>query len=172
MGDTRGDDSTTAERTAHPDERFAGRTHTKALAKPAVLAVLCVALVVASFVYVPSDMAGGWARRGAWIVAAFSVLFYVVMPVLRWRLTVYRLTDTALTVSTGIVERRERRIRLSRVSEVTVQRGLLDRIYGCGTLVIRDASESEPMRFSDIPHVVWVRDTMDALMSPDAGVRP
>lgn len=43
-------------------------------------------------------------------------------------------------------------IPMSRINSVQFEHGLLDRVFGCGTLIIESASH-EPLRFEDIPHV-------------------
>jgi len=43
-------------------------------------------------------------------------------------------------------------IPMGRINSVQFEHGLLDRVFGCGTLIIESASD-EPLRFEDIPHV-------------------
>jgi hypothetical protein len=43
-------------------------------------------------------------------------------------------------------------IPMSRINSVQFEHGLLDRVFGCGTLIIESASD-EPLRFDDIPKV-------------------
>ena len=43
-----------------------------------------------------------------------------------------------------------------RISDVAYEHGLVDRLLGCGTLVISDASERGQVRLHDIPRVEQV----------------
>ena len=49
--------------------------------------------------------------------------------------------------------RRGHDIPLNRISDVSYEKGILDRILGCGTLVISDASEQGRVELHDIPRV-------------------
>jgi membrane protein YdbS with pleckstrin-like domain len=42
---------------------------------------------------------------------------------------------------------------MNRISDIEYEKGLLDRIFGCGTLIISDASEQGRVRLHDIPNV-------------------
>ena len=53
--------------------------------------------------------------------------------------------------------RRGHDIPVPRISDVAYEHGLVDRILGCGTLVISDASEQGRVRLPDIPHVEQVQ---------------
>ena len=131
------------------------RTHVKALLLPAV--ALIVLAAVAGFL---SSFPTGGARPlllvVIWALAALAALRVVVVPFLRWLSTTYTLTDRRLITRTGIVSRRGHDIPLSRVVDVVYEHGLVDRLLGCGTLVISDASEREPERLPDIPQVEQV----------------
>jgi uncharacterized membrane protein YdbT with pleckstrin-like domain len=58
-----------------------------------------------------------------------------------------------LITRTGILTRRGHDIPLNRISDISYEKDLVDRIFGCGTLVISDASEEGRVRLNDIPHV-------------------
>ena len=49
--------------------------------------------------------------------------------------------------------RKGRDIPLHRINDVSYERGVLDRMLGCGTLVISDASEQGRSVLPDVPHV-------------------
>ena len=50
-----------------------------------------------------------------------------------------------------------RTIPLNRISGVDFEIGLIDRLFGCGTLVVSDASEQGRVELHDIPHVEEVQ---------------
>ena len=72
-------------------------------------------------------------------------------PFLRWLTTTYTVTDRRLITRTGILSRRGHDIPLARISDVAYEHGLVDRMLGCGTLVVSDASEHGRVRLPRHP---------------------
>ena len=97
-------------------------------------------------------------------VAAVMLLVFFVVPFLRWRTTLFVITDKRVVVRTGILSRTGRDIPLSRVNDVTFQHNLLERILGCGTLVVESAGERGQVELNDIPHVEKVQHTLYELV--------
>ena len=127
------------------------RTHAKALVVP-VLVLLVVAGLAGYLLTLPDgDRAGTW-RLLIGVVALVVVLWFVVLPFLRWFSTSYVFTDRRLITRTGLLTRTGHDIQLNRISDITYEKSLLDRVLGCGTLVISDASEMG-IRLHDIPRV-------------------
>ena len=128
------------------------RTHVKALLLPAMWLILLAA--VAGYV---STFPTGWAAPLLVVVIwglAFLVAFWLVFkPFLSWLTTSYTVTNRRLITRTGILSRRGHDIPVPRISDVAYEHGLVDRLLGCGTLVISDASEQGRVRLPDIPHV-------------------
>ena len=52
-----------------------------------------------------------------------------------------------------------------RISDVAYDQGLVDRMLGCGTLVISDASTHGSVRLHDIPQVEQVQRQLDRACS-------
>ena len=130
------------------------RTHVKALLVPALWLILVAA--VAGYV---SSFTGGAGRAQPllvaviWLVALVAVTWLVVRPFLTWMTTEYTVTDRRLITRTGILNRRGHDIPISRISDVAYEHGLVDRMLGCGTLVISDASEVGRVALPDVPRV-------------------
>lgn len=124
------------------------RTHVKALLLPALILILTAGLVtflVASIDVDVSDYA-------LIAIGLFVVVVWVVVPFLHWLTTEYTLTNRRLITRTGILTRKGHDIPLPRISDVASERGLLDRMLRCGTLVLSDASDKS-VRLHDIPNV-------------------
>ena len=145
------------------------RTHVKALLGPALWLILVAA--VAGFV---ASWAGGQAGRAkplvegvVWLVALGVVFWLVVMPFLRWMTTTYTVTNRRLITRTGILSRRGHDIPLSRINDVAYEHGLIDRMFGCGTLVISDASDRGSVVLHDIPQVEQVHLKVSDLLYGD-----
>jgi membrane protein YdbS with pleckstrin-like domain len=128
------------------------RTHVKALLGPAL--ILIVTAAVAGFV---STLVSGVLVAVIWAVAAVIVVWLSVLPFLRWLTTEYTVTNRRLITRAGIINRSGHDIPLPRISDVSYERGLLDRLLGCGTLVLSDASQQGRVTLHDIPHVETVQ---------------
>ena len=131
------------------------RTHVKALLVPALWLILVagVAGYASSF---PSGRARPLLLAVIWGLALVVAVWLVGKPFLRWLTTTYTVTDRRLITRTGILSRRGHDIPVPRISDVAYEHGLVDRVLGCGTLVISDASEQGRVRLTDIPHVEQV----------------
>ncbi|WP_328613747.1 PH domain-containing protein [Amycolatopsis sp. NBC_00355] len=86
------------------------------------------------------------------VVALVLVVWLFLTPFVRWRTTHFIVTTDRLIAREGVLKRTGIDIPMSRINSVQFEHGLLDRVFGCGTLIIESASH-EPLRFEDIPHV-------------------
>jgi uncharacterized membrane protein YdbT with pleckstrin-like domain len=146
------------------------RTHAKALAGPVVVLVLAVVVAAVVGALVPEGSSQQWLRLAVWVIAAVVVLVWAVVPFLRWLATRYTITNRRLITRTGLVTRTGRDIPLYRINDVSYEKGLLDRLLGCGTLVISDATEKAGVVLDDIPDVERVQVTLnDLLFAVDDG---
>jgi len=142
-------------KTLNPGEEiiFHTRTHIKALFLPSL--ILIVAVGAASFLaaQVSSDNDN---KKIYYIaiaaVAALIALWFFVRPLLTWLTATYTVTNRRLTTHQGVVTRTGHDIQLTRISDVSYEKGLLDRLLGCGTLVISDASDLG-VKLPDVPQV-------------------
>jgi uncharacterized membrane protein YdbT with pleckstrin-like domain len=128
------------------------RTHVKVLILPAVALILVAALAGYLSSLPSGDQAGTW-RWVIWVVTALVFAWFCVKPFLDWLLTTYTFTNRRLITRTGILTRRGHDIPMNRISDIEYEKGLVDRIFGCGTLVVSDASETGRVELHDIPHV-------------------
>jgi uncharacterized membrane protein YdbT with pleckstrin-like domain len=132
------------------------RTHPKAIIMPGI--VLLVALVVAIFLDRKID--NGVGSLVIWVLALLAVLWWSVRPFLDWLTATYTITNRRLITRQGLVARQGHDIPLMRISDVAFDQGILDRMLGCGTLVISDASTHGSVRLHDIPQVESVQRTL------------
>ena len=131
------------------------RTHVKALLVPALLLIL-IAAVAGYLTSLPSGEERDVIALVIWVVAFAAIAFLVIRPFLRWMTSSYTVTNRRLITRSGILTRRGHDIPLIRISDVAYEHGLVDRMLGCGTLVISDASEQGRVKLHDIPHVEQV----------------
>lgn len=132
------------------------RTHPKALILPVLVGL--VTLAVAAWV---STLGSGTPatvlRIAVWVLAAVVLLAYVVRPVVGWLTTTYTFTDRRFIRRGGFIAKEGRTIPLNRISGVDFEIGLIDRLFGCGTLIVSDASEHGRVPLPDIPRVESVQ---------------
>lgn len=128
------------------------RTHAKALILPAV-ALIVVAAIAGYLSSLPSGSHAGTWRLVIWVITAVVLVWFCVVPFLNWLVTTYTFTNRRLITRTGLLTRRGHDIPMNRISDIEYEKGLVDRIFGCGTLIVSDASEEGSVRLHDIPHV-------------------
>jgi uncharacterized membrane protein YdbT with pleckstrin-like domain len=131
------------------------RTHVKALLVPA-LVLFVIAALAGYLSTLPSGDPRDFLVLVIWVVALGLILWLVVKPFLTWLTTTYTVTNRRLITRSGVLTRRGHDIPLARVSDVAYEHGLVDRLLGCGTLVISDASELGRVKLHDIPQVEQV----------------
>lgn len=146
------------------------RTHVKALLLPAVLLIV-VAAVAGYLTTLPSGDPRQLLVLVIWIVALGVIGWWVLRPFLAWLSATYTVTNRRLITRRGVLTRRGHDIPLHRISDVAYEHGLLDRILGCGTLVISDASEFGRVELHDIPQVEQVQLAISELLSEGADDR-
>ena len=133
------------------------RTHAKALILPGLALVLSLVAAVTATLLLGAGLAGTILTWLAWLVAAAVIVWFSVVPAIRWWTTSYTVTTRRFIMRTGFVSREGRTIPLNRISGVDFEVGVIDRIFGCGTLVVNDASASGMVRVHDIPEVEKVQ---------------
>jgi membrane protein YdbS with pleckstrin-like domain len=85
-------------------------------------------------------------------VALIVIVWLFFIPFVRWRTTHFIVTTDRVMAREGVINRTGIDIPLSRINSVRFEHGLIDRIVGCGTLIIESASD-DPLEFDDIPQV-------------------
>lgn len=146
----------------NPGERIvvSTRTHPKALLLPLLTLVVLLAVGVVAQVYIDN----GTVTLVIWVVLAVLALWRVLWPTLDWLLASYTITNRRLITRSGILTRRGHDIPLSRISDVRHERDLIDRMLGCGTLVISDASTNGEVLIYDIPRVETTQRDLNQLL--------
>jgi len=133
------------------------RTHVKALLWPAVVLILVAGVAgYASSFTGRAGKAQPLLLAVIWLIAFIAACIWVFRAFLAWLTTTYTITTRRLITRTGILNRRGHDIPVARISDVSYEHGLIDRMLGCGTLVISDASERGSVRLHDIPNVEQV----------------
>ena len=147
------------------DERVlvSTRTHVKALLGPA-LVLIVIAAVAGVLAGLPTGKAAPLLQVVVWALAFLLIARLVLRPVLRWLTTTYAVTDRRIITRSGVLSRRGHDVPLVRVHDVAYEHGLVDRLLGCGTLVVSSASDQGRVLLRDIPHVEHVQRTVADLL--------
>jgi membrane protein YdbS with pleckstrin-like domain len=136
------------------------RTHVKALIFPLLMLVLFLA--IGTYVQVKVDQ--GVLTGGAWILVAVGVVWFVLRPLVNWATATYTFTDRRLITRTGVLVRRGHDMPLARISDIAYEFGPIDRLLGCGTLLISDASTHGTIKLHDIPRVEETQRTLNVML--------
>jgi membrane protein YdbS with pleckstrin-like domain len=127
--------------------------------KMLILPVLILLIVVGVGAYL-SALAGkqSW-HFAAWlaivVIGVVLVVWFTIIPLIRWRTTHFIVTTDRVMAREGVLKRTGLDIPLSRINSVRFEHGVIDRIWGAGTLIIESASD-DPLEFDDIPQVEYV----------------
>jgi uncharacterized membrane protein YdbT with pleckstrin-like domain len=149
------------------------RTHGKALVAPAAT-LLAVSVVLGMAIALTPYEWQWWALWVEFGLALAMLLFWSLLPFLRWMTTTYTLTNRRIITRRGIIVKSGHDLPLGRVNDVSYEKGLVDRFFGCGTLVLTTAAEA-PVRLVDIPDIERVHVLMTELLfgaHPDADSSP
>lgn len=139
------------------------RTHVKVLLVPLVI-LLAVAFAGGFLAAQAGNSGDGYVRWVIIGVAVVLVLWGSVLPFVRWFLWTYTLTNRRIVEQKGILTREGRVIPLSRINDVSFEKNLNDRILGCGTLIIHNASDEAGLELRDIPRIETFHRTVSNLV--------
>lgn len=129
--------------------------HFKMLVWPVLILLITLALGIWLAFFVAPGFDPPWdlvTQIAVGAVALLLLLWRVFAPFVRWRTTHFIVTTDRVIAREGVVKRTGIDIPMARINSVRFEHGLLDRVFGCGTLIIESASE-EPLTFDDIPTV-------------------
>lgn len=140
------------------------RTHPKALIKPGLLFLVVVAAFLSVLIWFPENDAKPWALGVVGVVGVVTLVTWVLVPYLRWRHSSYTFTNKRLITREGIITRKGRDIPLFRINDFTYERDLLDRLLGCGTIIVSDATEKAGVVLYDVPRIATVQRQLSELI--------
>ncbi|SDY71783.1 membrane protein YdbS, contains bPH2 (pleckstrin homology) domain [Amycolatopsis xylanica] len=147
---------------AYPDDQLSANEHVVVHSHPhfkmLVWPTLALLVTVAAGVWLAllaKDSAAPWdmvSLIAIGVVALVLIVWLFLVPFMRWRTTHFIVTTDRIIAREGVIKRTGIDIPLGRINSVRFEHGLLDRVFGCGTLIIESASD-EPLTFDDIPKV-------------------
>jgi uncharacterized membrane protein YdbT with pleckstrin-like domain len=140
--------------------------HWKTVLRPVLVLALIIAATLALLLLVPKLVLA--ARLVVGGVALIAAIIWFAVPLLRWWTTSYELTNRRLRLRAGVLTRTGRDFPLSRISDVSFAQGLLDRVLGCGRLVVESAGEHGQLVLTEIPQVQRVQATLFQLVEDES----
>jgi membrane protein YdbS with pleckstrin-like domain len=150
------------EKSLNPGEQVSidVRPHWKYLAGP----VFAVAVVVVGSVVALVDNVPRWAELA---LAALLVLCLLWLGgrYIRWVTTSFVVTTERLIMRKGILHRTVREILLDRLTDITYNQTLLDRILGCGDILLESPGRDSQEVFPDLPHPVRIQNEIYRLIN-------
>jgi uncharacterized membrane protein YdbT with pleckstrin-like domain len=141
--------------------------HWKTLLRPILILIVVVAAALTGLILLSSPSNMGIPRLAIGGVAVAAIMIWFVVPLLRWRTTTYELTTRRLRLRSGILSRSGRDFPLIRISDVSFSHGLIDRLLGCGQLVVESAGEHGQLVLNEIPGVEHVQATLFQLVEDE-----
>jgi uncharacterized membrane protein YdbT with pleckstrin-like domain len=131
--------------------------HWKALIAPVVVLIGVLGLGGFAAAAVPDGRYQVWGRLAVLVVGLALLGLYSVRPFLLWITTHFVITDRRVLIRTGVLGRTGRDVPLSRINDITFSHTFLERLLGCGTLVVESAGERGQVTLSEVPHVERVQ---------------
>lgn len=158
------------ERALNADERIEVlvRPHWKRLILPTVALVVIVGFAAFALGLVP---AGRWHHAAQLTIIAIALALLTrgcVIPYLAWRAWRLTITDRRILLRSGVVRRRGRDIPLLRVTDVSFEAGVIDRLLRCGRLMVESGGEHSRMVLDDVPHPEWTMHQIQELVADEA----
>lgn len=140
------------------------RTHWKALVLPLLLLAVLIAIVATTAVLTQDADWGTWAVVAVGVVTVVLAVIGTLIPIWRWNSSRYVFTNRRVSYRHGLLTKKGRDIPLYRINDVAIEKGPIDRLLGCGTLVISDATDKAGMELRDVPAVEDVQVALQNLL--------
>ncbi len=141
--------------------------HWKTVLRPVLILAATIVALLAALIFLPAGHQTAIARLALGAVALMIILVWVVVPLLRWRTTSYELTNRRLRLRAGILTRSGRDFPLAKISDVSFAQGVLDRVLGCGRLIVESPGENGQLVLTEIPQVQGVQSALFQLVGDE-----
>ncbi|MFS0793204.1 PH domain-containing protein [Microbacterium sp. 1P10AE] len=147
---------TPAPGTAAPERRIARlRGHGRRLLLSAVVLIAASGATAYYYDNLPAPFEN-WMLLSA---AGATVLFLVVIPYFSWLSRSWTITTRRVIERSGFFGSNSREISHVRGYAIQMRRGILQRLWGAGTLTLSNGAEP-PMRLKNVPHAALVHETL------------
>ena len=116
--------------------------------------ILCLVWIVAGVLLLVIPSGEDWGRIADYAVLGVAVilsLWFWLVPLLKWRGTMYIVTTKRIYKRSGFLTKTGHSIPLIRVNDVSFRVTLWERIWRYGTLDVQSASEHGMLRLKRVP---------------------
>lgn len=127
--------------------------HTRSHWKKIVLPILIFLIIGGAAAWLVSIVNASWLRWTIIGLAALVLIVASIAPFITWLSSTDTLTTYRLISRSGVIKRNGRDVPLDRVHAVSYERTFLDRLLGCGTLVVQTAGYDSNVLLHDVPRV-------------------
>ncbi|MFC5909322.1 PH domain-containing protein [Streptacidiphilus monticola] len=153
-----------AERHLAEDEQLvhATRQHWTEIFTEFVLLVLVLAVAGGLFWVIPGDQ--GWGRIADYVVGGAALIAAVwlwLIPLLKWRSTVYIVTTKRIYVRSGFLTKTGHSIPLGRINDVGFRANLWERMLSEGTLFLESGGEHGMLTLKHVPDPEGLKSVID-----------
>ena len=146
------------------------RTHVKKIIPNIIAGVVLAVAAVLAAVYLPEN----WRLSSTIVIIVVAIIaegYLLAWPWLNWFTSTYTISNRRIITRKGVLTKTGHDIPLSRISNVSYEKSLLDRMFGCGTLVLQ-TSAAEPLYLIDVPKVEQVHVLLLDMLFGKRGERP
>lgn len=142
--------------------------HWKVLILPVLVFIVAVGGGSAFAAWVSHWKDQGFTSHPQWyigiaVVAVLLLVFFVLIPVLRWITEHFVISTGHVFFRTGILRRREHQIPLARIQNMETEVGFWGRILGYGSLIVESAAD-QPLEFENVASIGKVQATLNQLI--------
>ncbi len=142
---------------------FEMRPHWRALIVPVLVLIAIVFLGTWLYFLTNSSIL-------RWIIGlagAIILLFWALIPLLRWLTTQYVFTDRRIIVRKGLLTKEGRDVPLAKVNSVSFEQSVLGRIFNFGVLQVESANVDGTLSIKDVPDVEEIQRDVYRLQEED-----
>lgn len=140
---------------------YALRTHPKIIIPRVMIGAILLAVSIWILVAMPAEKFDPRFSGTLQVLLACVGFYYSIWPIIQWASNKYIVTNRQIIVLEGVLLKKTHSSQLALISDINVERGILDRVFGCGTLIIfnsagsiRDSNDTSRVRLHDVPKVL------------------
>ncbi|AHU89098.1 PH domain-containing protein [Trueperella pyogenes] len=141
------------------------REHVKAIYGN-ILALIVISVTAGiALAFLPQSVSP-WAQWATVATGIILAIFLFFIPWLQWLTSTFTVTSRRIITRTGIINKTGHDIPLSRISSASYERDIVDRMFGCGTLIL-ETSAGNPLILRDVPDVERLHVELIELLGED-----
>ncbi len=97
------------------------------------------------------------------LIMVISILS-IILDVISWKRKKYQLTNQRVIIKKGLIRRKKSYIHYSKIQDIDVYQGIVDRMFSAGDIEIYGGHEHTNILMEDVPNPREVEDIIDRVM--------